>query len=212
MHTLVLYLHGERILPLRLSPYFGLLESSIDSSRANRIRTSVASVRTAGQRWLFGLCLYHPVDRFSLQLPGRAEALKASCWDSADRRLLRGADIIRVESRALLLFGFSEGKRELKKERWMERGGVEAGFKQCEVKIVAQLPWQRRALGGQSIWLLTLPRSPWLLLKTIILPISLCRFHIHHFLCLLLLLLLCKVLRTPPSPSVTIVWPTFSCG
>lgn len=62
---------------------------------------------------------------------------------------------------------------------------MEGGFKQCEVKIVAQLPWQRRALGGQSPWLLTLPRSPGPLLKTISLPISSCHFHIH---------------RSPPSP------------
>lgn len=53
---------------------------------------------------------------------------------------------------------------------------MEGGFKQCKVKIVAQLPWQCSALGGQSPWLLTLPRSPGLLLQTISLPISSCHF------------------------------------
>lgn len=61
-----------------------------------------------------------------------------------------GADIIRAESRSRLLFSFSEGKTELRKERGIERGRMEGGFEQCEVKIVAQLPWQHHALGGQS--------------------------------------------------------------
>ncbi len=136
--------------------------------------------------WLFGLWLYRLADRSSptilqasLQHMGQAETWKASCWDSADRRLLWGADIIRAKSRSHLLFSLSEGKRELKKERGVERDRMEDGFKQCEVKIVAQLPWQRHALGGQSPWLLTLPRSPGLLLKTISLPVSSCHFHIH---------------------------------
>lgn len=63
----------------------------------------------------------------------------------------------------------------------MERERMEGEFKQCEVKIVAQLPWQCCALGSQSPWLLTLPRSPRPLLKTISLPISSCHFHIHHW-------------------------------
>lgn len=137
--------------------------------------------------WLFWLWCYCLVDRSSstilqasLHLLGQAEALKASCWDSADRRLLWGADIIRAESRSQLLFSLSEGKSKIKKERGIERGRVEGGFKQCKVKIVAQLPWQRRALGGQSPWLLTLPRSLGPLLKTISLPISSRHFHIHR--------------------------------
>lgn len=57
---------------------------------------------------------------------------------------------------------------------------MEPGFKQSEVMIVAQLPWQDRALGGQSPPTSRPARSPGLLLKTISLPISSCRFHIHH--------------------------------
>lgn len=137
--------------------------------------------------WLFWLWCYYLVDRFSFtilqasfHLLGQAEALKASCWDSADRRLLWGADIIRAESIYRLLFGFSKGKSKIKKESGIERGRVEGVFKRCKVKIVAQLPWQRCALGSQSPWLLTLPRLPRPLLETISLPISYCRFHIHH--------------------------------
>lgn len=56
---------------------------------------------------------------------------------------------------------------------------MEGEFKQCKVKIVAQLPWQHRALGGQSPRLLTLPRLPGPLLKTISLLVSSCHFFIH---------------------------------
>lgn len=49
------------------------------------------------------------------------------------------------------------GVKERAKDGWRKSG---SRFKQCKVKIMAQLPWQRCALGGRNPWLLTPSRSP----------------------------------------------------
>lgn len=66
------------------------------------------------------------------------------------------------------------GVKERAKDRWRKTW---SRFKKCKVKLMAQLPWQRRTQGGQNPWLLTPSRSPGLLLKTIILQNS-CHFSI----------------------------------
>lgn len=71
--------------------------------------------------WLFGLWLCCLVDRASSKPPSsswlRLRSKSRAVEIQPTRLLLLGADIIRAESRSLLLFGFTEGKREIKKER-----------------------------------------------------------------------------------------------
>lgn len=107
--------------------------------------------------WLFGLLFCRPVDRSSstvlqasLLLLGQAETLKASCWDSADRHLLWGADIIRAESRFQLFSSLSEGKRKSKKEQGIEGGRMEAGLSNARSRSWHNypgnaVPWEAEA-------------------------------------------------------------------
>ena len=127
LYTPFFYLHVESAscyLPMFV---FWLFEGSINRSSVSR-SGPLWPLQECWSCWLFRLWL-HRADRTlstilhpSLQLLGQAETLKASCWDSADRCLLWGADIIRVESSSLLLSRFSEGKTEMKKERRIEGG------------------------------------------------------------------------------------------
>lgn len=182
-------MYGEYILPPSSLALYFCVQSIINICR---VRVSwplcCRPPRPLQEYWLFWLWYYFLVDRSSFTLlqasfppPGLGRgfwrlAVEIQQTDASSRELTS------LEERAYTssYSASARGKSRIKKEGGMERERVEGVFKQCKVKIVAQLPWQCYALGGQSPWLLTLPRSPRPLLETISLPISYCHFRIHY--------------------------------